>query len=611
MKKRISFYLVTILVPVLFFVLLEVGLRIFNYGYNFKQWVSPAKGILVLNTDIAHKYFYDIQNVPYSDVDIFDKVKKPNAFRVFVLGESAAAGYPYLPNGSFSRYLKQRLSLEYPDSKIEMINCAMTAINSYAMRDMMPGILKEKPDMIMIYAGNNEYYGALGVGSMESFGTSRTVVNLVIYLEQFRTFQLLRNLIEEVSSMFGKKAQPTGTLMSRMARDQYIGLDSKVYWEGIRQFQGNMTDILRMAKKARVPVILGTLACNLKDQYPFVSINQKRFPPADSVFVMAENALREHEFHAADSLFRFAKDLDALRFRAPSELNVVIDSLGRKFDDPVVNVDSAFDALSPDGIVGNNLMTDHLHPTLQGYEIIGRLYYDEMERAALLPKTSPLDLTNHQQDSITVADFPFSGLDSVIAEYRIKVLKDDWPYIEDADRIPVYQLLSPRNHIDSLAYDLVLDKLNWLAVQKDAAEWYANEGNTDAFIRVMNVLISQYPISTEYYDYAASVLIHDKEYDTACYYLTKRNNIDRSAFAEKWLGNIDLFRHNPDSAKVHLLASLKINGDDPQVWYNLAGAYLYEKDYEKALEAVSTTLSLNPGFPGASALKKRLLFLAK
>ncbi|MCL5020833.1 MAG: GDSL-type esterase/lipase family protein, partial [Bacteroidetes bacterium] len=421
MKKRISFYLVTILVPVLFFVLLEAGLRIFNYGYNFKQWVSPAKGILVLNTDIAHKYFYNIQNVPYSDVDLFDKVKKPNAFRVFVLGESAAAGYPYLPNGSFSRYLKQRLSLEYPGSKIEVINCAMTAINSYAMRDMMPGILKEKPDLILIYAGNNEYYGALGVGSMESFGTSRTVVNLVIYLEQFRTFQLLRNLVEGISGIFGRKTRPTGTLMSRMARNQYIGFDSKVYWEGIRQFQGNMTDILRMAKKARVPVILGTLACNLKDQYPFVSINQKRFPPADSVFVMAQIALREHEFHAADSLFRFSKDLDALRFRAPSEINVVIDSLGSKFDDPVVNVDSAFDALSPDGIVGNNLMTDHLHPTLQGYEIIGRLYYDEMERTGLLPKTEPLDLTNRQQDSMTVADFPFSPLDSVIADYRIKV----------------------------------------------------------------------------------------------------------------------------------------------------------------------------------------------
>lgn len=110
-----------------------------------------------------------MQNVPYSNGDIFDQEKKSNSFRIFILGESAGAGYPFTPIGSFSRYLQQRLAIEYPESRIEVVNCAMTAINSYAMRDIMPGILKEKPDLIIIYAGHNEYYGALGVGSMESF----------------------------------------------------------------------------------------------------------------------------------------------------------------------------------------------------------------------------------------------------------------------------------------------------------------------------------------------------------------------------------------------------------------------------------------------------------
>lgn len=600
------FYAVVILFPIVFFVLLELGLRIFNYGYDYTEWVSPIKGEYMLNPQIAHKYFYNMEDVPRSDADLFDIVKKPNAFRVFVLGESAAAGYPFLPNGSFSRYLQERLSLEYPDSKIEVVNCAMTAINSYALLDFMPGILKEKPDLIIVYASNNEYYGALGVGSMESFGTSMTLVNLVIYLDRFRTFQLLRSAMRGITGLFAKKQPATGTLMARMARDQYIALGSKVYNEGLDQFKGNMTEILRMAKADNVPVILGTLACNLKDQYPFVSANVDGLPPADSVFMKAKRALAKGEFNAADSLFRYAKDLDALRFRAPSALNQEILEMGKKFSDPVVNVDSAFDALSPDHIVGDNLMTDHLHPTLQGYEIMGRLYYDGMEKAGFLPRTSPMPLTNRQQDSITAANFPFARIDSVIGDYRIKILKDDWPYINPSDRIGVRSLLHPTDYIDTLAYHLVEGGTDWVTVHKDAAEYYALRNEYNRFIRVMNVLIGQYPYGVDYYDYAITVLLHAGLYDDAYRFLAGRNGLGPNAFTEKWLGIIDLSKKKIALAKEELKASLRYSDNDAQVWYNLSGVYISEKDYSNALMAIDSSLSLQPDFPGARALQAQL-----
>src|ERR1039457_4166005 len=289
---RKIFYLVLILIPIIFFVLLEIGLRFFEYGYDYTQWVSPTKGKYVLNPDIAHKYFHNIDNVPYSNQDIFDEIKKPNAFRVFVLGESAGAGYPFIPLRAFSRYLEQKLSLQYPASKIEVINCSITAINTYTMRDLFPGILEQKPDLVLIYAGHNEYYGALGVGSMESLGTSRSMVNLVIYHERFKTFQLIRNLLKSAAGLLGgKKEALTGTLMARMAQNQYIGLDSDTYKKGGKQFRENMHDILEMAKEQNVPVILSTLACNLKDQYPFVSIKEKEHPAADKVYLQAKEML--------------------------------------------------------------------------------------------------------------------------------------------------------------------------------------------------------------------------------------------------------------------------------------------------------------------------------
>ena len=601
------FYIISLLIPVFFFLLLEAGLRAFNYGYDYTQWVNPAKGLYVLNPDIAHKYFHDIQSVPYSNGDILDEVKKPNAFRVFVLGESSGAGYPYLPIGSFSRYLQRRLSIVYPESKIEVVNCSMTAINSYTLRDLLPGILREKPDAILIYAGHNEYYGALGVGSLESFGASRPLINLVIYLEKFKTFQLLRNLIGSAAGLFaGTGQQPTGTLMSRMAQDQYIGLNSKVYREGIEQFKGNMRDILEMASENHVPVVLATLACNLKDQYPFVSVHENGLPEAGKMFEQAQHSLAKKDWHAADSLFRYAKDLDALRFRAPTEMNAVIASLAREFHSPLVDVDSAFAAVSPDRIVGDNLMTDHLHPTLHGYQIIGDLFYGAMETDRLLPNSKPISLNDRQQDSIAVAAFPFAPIDSVIGKYRIKLLKNDWPYISKKDKLPDGKVLQPRDHIDSIAYQLVEDKTNWDIAHRKAVEWYASRNDVPSFLREVDVLISQYPIVIEYYDEAAKMLLEKKEYDKAYVYLAKRNEVQPGAFTTKWMGIINLYRHHPADAEKYLNQSIVFDGNDSQVWYDLAGVYVEEKNYQKALEVTNKALELSPHYVDALALRAKL-----
>ena len=604
---RKIFYPVLILIPIIFFILLETGLRIFNYGYDYTQWVNPTKGQYVLNPDIGHKYFYNIDNVPYSNQDIFDEIKKPNTFRVFVLGESAGAGYPFIPLGAFSRYLQQRLSLEYPDSKIEVINCSMTAINTYTMRDLFPGILELKPDLVLIYAGHNEYYGALGVGSMESLGTSRSIVNLVIYLEWFKTFQLFRNLLKSTAGFLGGKREAlTGTLMSRMAQNQYIGLDSDIYKKGIEQFRGNMRDILEMAKKQNVPVILGTLACNLKDQYPFVSIKGTGHPPADEIYNKAKKLLAMNDEKTAADFFRHAKDLDALRFRAPSEINNIVINLGREFNFNVVNVDSAFDAVSPNHITGDNIMTDHLHPTLHGYQLIGNLFYKRMEDANLLPKTRPKDLNDREQDSITVANFAYTRLDSIISEYRIRILKNDWPYVNKEDKIPENKLFKLKDYIDSIAFNLTSDRITWEAAHSKAANWYAGENDLNSFVGIMNVLISQYPIVMEYFDYTANVLLEKKEYDRAYYYLNKRNGIEPTAYSTKWIGIINLYKNHLDTAEDFLKQSLSLDKNDSQVWYNLAGVYVNKHNYIKALEMVNRAISLQSNYREALALHIQL-----
>jgi hypothetical protein len=77
-RKRLQtlYYFIAVLIPVVFFVLLEVALRIVNYGSGYPQWVSPVKGTCMLNPDIARKYFHNVKELPSSNGDVFDEEKK-------------------------------------------------------------------------------------------------------------------------------------------------------------------------------------------------------------------------------------------------------------------------------------------------------------------------------------------------------------------------------------------------------------------------------------------------------------------------------------------------------------------------------------------------------
>ena len=601
------FSLILILIPILFFVLLEISLRIFNYGTDNRQWVSATEEKLYLNPEIARRYFYTTQRVPYSNQDFFDKEKKPNAFRVFILGESSAAGYPFSPIGSFSRYLRDRLKLLYPSTRIEVINIGLTAINSFTLRDFFPGVLEQNPDLVLIYTGHNEFYGALGVGSMESLGTSRDMVNLLLYLNQYKTFELLRNTIKEILEIFSDEGDKKGgTLMSRMAKDQYIGLNSDTYFKGISQFEGNMRDIIDMAKEKNVPLILSTLASNLKDQPPFVSMKSEKLPRADTIYNQAKGELDSGNYRKADSLFRFAKDLDGLRFRAPEKINHLIKSLGEEFNFPVVNADSVFNSVSPEGITGNNIMTDHLHPTLEGYQLLGKIFFEKMKEKNLLPDSKPVELADEEQDSITISNFNFTTLDSVLSDFRIILLKYDWPFVTIENKLPNSVILDSKNIIDSLATQVLNDEIIWEQAHRKLAAYYLARRDINSFLEEIDALISQYPVVVEYYDYAANVLIPLKDYNKAFKYLEKGYEIKPGAFTTKWLGTINLYNNRLDNAEKYLKESLAYDNSDSQVWYNLAGVYVRKNNYKLALETVNKALSLNPKYPEAANLQKQL-----
>jgi hypothetical protein len=103
-------------------------------------------------------------------------VKTADTYRIFVLGESAALGIP-IPSTSFARILEVMLRDHSPERRFEIINTAMTAINSNVILPTARECAGHRPDLFIVFMGNNEVVGPFGTaGVLGPFASSRSLI---------------------------------------------------------------------------------------------------------------------------------------------------------------------------------------------------------------------------------------------------------------------------------------------------------------------------------------------------------------------------------------------------------------------------------------------------
>jgi tetratricopeptide (TPR) repeat protein len=610
-KYPFYFYIITLLLPVFFVILLELLLRIFNYGQVVPQWVTPARelpGYLMLNPYIASRYFHNIKSIPTPAYEVFSREKKVNGFRVFVMGGSSAAGYPYPNTGAFSRYIKNYLELRYPDRDIEVINLAIPAVSTYTLRDLLQGVIDQKPDLVIFYTGHNEYYGALGAASAEFIGSCRPLVNFVIKLQAIRSVQLLQNIIGTIMrALAPAQRNRSETLMARMVGEQQIPLHSSVYELGLRQFAGNMSDMLTLLTKNNIPVLLGTLTCNLKDQAPFVSIASDTLPPAAAVFAAAQRSYDQGDYRTASNLFRRARDLDGLRFRAPGEFNTVLKELGARYNVAVVDLDSVFCQASINKITGADLILDHVHPSSAGQQLIGESFVKMIEQTHTIPAGSVPAISAGQAQQLAGKISTLTRLDSIFAALRIRFLKSGWPF--KPDRMPQLsaQDFNPQDYIDELAFSMFIEEINWEVGHLKAALWYKEHGRIAEFEQEMTTLIDYLPLQESAYKILIDGVLEKKDIVSAYPYLKIMHQHQPGAYSAKWLGSYYLYLKDYQQAIPLLEFSAGLEARDAQLQYNLAGAYVSTGDYNKALQTIDECLAIQADFSGAAIMRRDLL----
>lgn len=92
----------------------------------------------------------------YINSQSFLRAKPAGLTRIFVVGDSAAYGFPYNAEYSFSSYIRRALDKAAPGS-FEVINASGMSFGSHRVLDVLQDVVLFEPDLVIIYSGNNEY----------------------------------------------------------------------------------------------------------------------------------------------------------------------------------------------------------------------------------------------------------------------------------------------------------------------------------------------------------------------------------------------------------------------------------------------------------------------
>lgn len=566
-KRLILFRTITFLLPSILLVLFEFTLRIFNYGYNPRLFISypPDESFMSMNPRASYKFFTDQASATTGNVEPFRKEKDPNTLRIFVLGESTTIGYPYFHNGSFHRWLQYRLMRSLPDKNIEIINCALTAVNSYTVLDFAQQVVDYQPDAVLIYAGHNEYYGALGVGSTGNLAGSPRLVRLMMWLRSLKVGQLITGGYQKIVHLFGSKNANTGKRrMEVMAAEQHIPYGGDLFNRGIEQFASNMDATLKLFNNKKVPVFISNLVSNEKDQTPFLSdrpdtlnavafksnyqqgleaYRKGNFSAAEKYLLQANNVFSTHagcnfylgklsyakgEVAQAKAYFSRAKDLDALRFRAPHQLNDEIIRLCNKYRSNTHYVDTkaAFEAWSRHSIMGNELILEHVHPNLLGYALLSDAFYQSMKLYDFFSLKGGQEMSFRQ----LLQDMPVTRMDSLAGAYRVAALRKGWPFNEaNADSVV------PKTDEEKLAYDVAFKRVGWEEAMDHLYNKYIAAHDLRKAGTILQGMVLEHPREVSYYERAANVYGELNDYDNAIFYFRKTFEISPSVNTARYL----------------------------------------------------------------------------
>jgi len=451
---------------------LELALRLAGYGYPTDFFLRTRIGghdYYTANVKFGYRFFPPA--LARAPMALRMPVVKPaNTYRIFLFGESAAIGDPD-PSYGVGRYLEVLMRDRYPGTRFEVDCVAVTAINSHAILPIARECARRDGDLWIIYMGNNEVIGPFGAGTV--YGPKAPSLGFIranLAIKTTKIGQLLDAMFRRLRS--GLALRSWGGM--KMFMNKRLRYDDPARQRVFDHLRDNLDDILRAGMNSRTPIILSTMAVNLKDCGSFASLHrstleaaqesvwqgayeqgvalearglyQQALVPyskaaeidpqfADLQFRIGHCQLALTNFAEARHDFELARDYDALAIRADTRINQIIKDAAARYDKSGVHFVDGAETLarnSPGGIPGCEFLLEHVHLNYAGNYLLARTLADQVG------KLLPASITAKDSGSWDSADLCDRRLALTIWDrYRvwemIRSRLEEAPFIDESD----------------------------------------------------------------------------------------------------------------------------------------------------------------------------------
>ena len=408
------------------FLAIELGLRVFwiqppNHTSDPFLDCSQLSPLFELNGDT---YRTSPSRMRLFEPTQFPACKGAGTKRVFCLGGSTTQGEPYKPPTAFPAWLEANLQLIEPNQRWEVINCGGLSYASYRLLPILVELLHYEPDLVIIDCGHNELLETRELSGWRQASVAQKSVTRIA-----RSSRLVQFASHFISSVFPEKTpaskrtqlkQEVDALLDNQGGLEKYNRDQLNVESVVKSMQWNMAAMVANCKAARVPVILLVPTSNIRACPPFkVELSQQ----VDSVtkreieshWTLAMNAHQERiesnssdarsnqaiEFHEIRQILALdpehaaalywlgqfeladgeiesarqhlveARDRDVCPLRAVSVMQQTIRDLASQEQVWLFDVDAMFQSVSDNGLVGDQWLIDHVHPRLEGHQMLG------------------------------------------------------------------------------------------------------------------------------------------------------------------------------------------------------------------------------------------------
>jgi len=347
----------------------------------------------------------------------FLAAKPAGGFRVFVVGESSAAGFPYPTAYAFSAWLERRLEAELPGVPIEVVNAAVAGYSSRRALLVAREVAIHQPDLVIVYCGHNEwaerrYYSRLVDMDPRLFRLRERLIATRLFTVLSHSPLLRPESHEEALERFMRDEQREfqemfAVFSRRVAGHDYATAEQLAQRDEL--YRLNLEEIVRAGREAGARVMLLTLSQNFADWAPGASTHRAGlgaqetarfaalFEAGERARAAGDCALALRSFDEALAIdgeyaalhyaaarchqtlaaygearrhYRLASDLDRVPYGAPTGFNDVVREVAAAHEQLLVDVDELMTRESEHGLVGDDLFIEFAHPNLRANQRI-------------------------------------------------------------------------------------------------------------------------------------------------------------------------------------------------------------------------------------------------